>query len=285
MGKQKKNTMQTKLLLFFTFIILLYSCNNKNQEGMLKENKAIFLHHSTGNDIWKGGVSKYSYKLFKEGDVQKEIKKYNKNNKTNYSIVEQVFPKKEPYGWNNYPFDYYNIWVKNAGNNPFMEEPTLEMLTKEYGLIIWKHCFPVSSVLEDTGNLDINSEEKRLENYKLQYNALKRKMHEFPNTKFLVWTGAALVREATKEENAKRMKEFVDWVKNEWNETGDNIFLWDFYELETEGSLYLKDEYAYSSSDSHPNKNFASKTSEYFVNRIFDIFLGKADKTKITGKE
>ncbi len=264
--------MYPKILIFLAFISIIYSCNNKNPEDMPRENKAVFLHHSTGNNIWKGNSSKYLYKIFKEGDVQKTIKKYNKENKTNLFIKEQVFPKNEPYGWNNYPYDYYNIWVKNAGDNAFMEEPTLEMLTKEYGLIIWKHCFPVSSIVEDTGKPDINSDKKTLENYKLQYNALKSKMHEFPDTKFIVWTGAALVQEVTDEESAKRMKEFVDWVKNEWNKEGDNIFLWDLYGLETEGELYLKEENAASSKDSHPNKSFSEKAAKLFAQRVVDVF-------------
>jgi len=262
------------LLLLLT--ILFVSCSNsENDKNMSIENKAVFLHHSTGNNIWKGGVSKYTYKIFKEGDVQKIIKKYNKVNKTDFSVIERVFPTKDAYGWKNYPFDYYNIWVKHAGDKPYMEEPTLEILTKEYGVIIWKHCFPVSAILEDTGNPDIDSEEKRLENYKLQYDALKKKMHEFPNTKFILWTGAALVNNATTEDNAKRMKEFVDWVNNEWNEKDDNIYIWDFYSLETEGGLYLKDEYAVNNKDSHPNKDFSAKAAKLFADRIIEVFSSK----------
>ncbi|MDF1550702.1 MAG: hypothetical protein P1P88_22965, partial [Bacteroidales bacterium] len=185
--------MQNKLILF-TLFFFIFSCSNQNTEDISIENKAIFLHHSTGKNILRGETSKYLYKIFKNGDVQKWLKKYNKENNTSYIVDDQLFPKKEPYGWRNYPYDYYNIWVKNAGVNPYKEEPTLEILTKEYGVIIWKHCYPVSGILEDTGNPDINSEEKRLENYKLQYNALKGKMHKFPDTKFLVWTGATFVK-------------------------------------------------------------------------------------------
>jgi hypothetical protein len=152
-----------------------------------------------------------------------------------------------------------------------MEEPTLEMLSKEFGLIIFKHCFPVSDILEDTGLSDIDSDRKSIENYKLQYNALKAKMLEFPNTKFLIWTGAALVKNATTEENAKRMREFVDWLKNEWEQEGDNIYLWDFYELETEGGLYLKDEYAENANNSHPNKKFAERVAPIFAQKIVDV--------------
>lgn len=262
-----------KFLLISILFIPFFSCNNENSEDMVEiENKAVFLHHSTGNNIWKGGTSKYKYKIFKSGDVQKWIKNYNKQNNTNYLVKEQPFPQREPYGWKNYPYDYYNIWVKNGGEAPFMEEPTLEMLTKEYGLIIWKHCYPVSNIGKDTGTPNIDSQERRLENYKLQYDALKKKMHEFPKTKFLVWTGATHVKANTEEEKAMRMQKFVDWVKNDWNEEGDNIFIWDFYGLETEGGLYLKEEYAESPTNSHPNKAFSKKTSGVFAQKIVDVF-------------
>ncbi len=270
--------MQTKLFIFITFIALLYSCNHKNNNNMSKENKAIFLHHSTGFNIWKGNVSKVSWKLFKEGDTQKAVKKLNKKYKTNFTLDELWYPKNS----DNNPIDYYNIWIKENGQSG---ELSLESFTENYGLIIFKHCFPISNIEENDSVANIESTKHTLDNYKLQYEALKKKMHEFPETKFLIWTGATNVQGVTTEESAQRMREFSDWVRNEWNEKDDNIFLWDFYELETEGSLYLKDEFAYSVSDSHPNKNFAAKTSEYFVNRIFDVFLGKADETKITGKE
>jgi len=142
--------------------------------------KIIFLHHSTGKNIWDGGTKEW-------------FKNYNQTNKVNYSIVEQDFPKASPYGWNNYPFDYWNIWVKHASEEPYKEEPTLEMITKKYDIVIWKHCFPVGDIKEDTGEPDVNSDIKRVENYKLQYEALKEKMKKFNQTKFIVWTTPALV--------------------------------------------------------------------------------------------
>ncbi len=75
--------------------------------------------------------------------------KYNEENNKNYLIKRDDISESISYGWHNYPYDYYNIWVKNAGNKPFMEEPTLEMLTKQYQVIIFKHCFPVSNIQAD----------------------------------------------------------------------------------------------------------------------------------------
>ena len=222
---------------------------------MTKEHKVLFLHHSTGQTVWRGDVSKITWKLFKEGSFIKWWKEYNKKNKTNYHIEELAFPKKEPYGWRNQPVDYYYIWVKNAGNKPFMEEPTLEMLTKDYGVIIFKHCYPISAIEPDKDSADVDSQEKQLQHYKLQYLALKEKM-----------------------------KEWISWVKNEWDEKGDNIYLWDFYELETEGGLYFKDEYCSGPGDTHPSKKFAASVVPYFGKRIIDVMTGKGDETSLTGK-
>lgn len=252
----------------FVVAMLLFAagCDSSGEGADVSEGTVniVFLHHSTGNVIWKAGVKKW-------------FKKYNKQTGTDYTITERAFPAESPYGWNNYPYDYWNIWVKNAGTSPFQGEPTLEMLTADYDLIVFKHCFPVSAVEEDTGTPDVGSSEKRIENYKLQYDALKKKMHEFPGTKFLVWTGAAQVRKATDEASASRAKRFFDWVKNEWDEPGDNIFVWDFYGLETEGGLYLKDEYAESPSNSHPNKKFAETAAPLLCRRITDVLEGRGD--------
>jgi hypothetical protein len=236
----------------------------------------IFLHHSTGRSIWVGKTNRYLYKLTQEGDVQKFFDLYNKKNKSDYSITEISFPKNTPYGWENYPFDYYNIWVKNAGKKPYLEEPTLEILTSEYYVIIFKHCFPVSRIMEDKGTPDINSDEKRIENYKLQYNALKNKMHAFPKNKFIVWTPAVCTKKNMTEEEAKRTKEFHRWMTEEWYVKGDNIYVWDFYNYETEGGLYLLDKNAFAPDNCHPSREFAGKIAPLFCKFIIDIIESEA---------
>lgn len=248
--------------------------------------KIIFLHHSTGAAIWSAGVREW-------------FEAYNQKNGTRYDIVEQAFPKQSPYGWNNYPYDYWNIWVKHAGDAPYMEEPTLEMLTKTYDVIIFKHCFPVSDILEDTGNPDVASAQERIENYKLQYEALKTKLHQFPKTTFIVWTGAAQVDYSTirnriaalirghsnVKQRAQRARTFFDWVRNDWDEPGDNIYVWDFYELETEGGIFMKKEYADSPTNSHPNQTFAKTAANLFCRRVVSVIQGNGDRSSITGGE
>lgn len=257
----------------------------------------IFLHHSTGGVIWQGkkpsiftrAIRKVSTDLANNLVVQAKLPalfdEYNKENGKNYLIKEMNFPKAAPYGWHNYPYDYYDIWVKHAGNQPYMEEPTLEMLTNKYRVIVFKHCFPVSNIQPDKDSADINSDYKSLANYKLQYIALRDKLREFPDTKFILWTGAALVKSATSEEAAIRAREFFTWVKEKWDQADDNIYLWDFYELETEGGLYLKEEYATSGTDSHPNSEFASKAVQLVFNRLIDVIENNGNRTNLKGEK
>ncbi|MBI3829002.1 MAG: hypothetical protein HY291_05780 [Planctomycetes bacterium] len=231
----------------------------------------VLLHHSTGGCIWKGGVAGW-------------FEAYNARQGTAYRISEQAFPKDKPYGWSNYPFDYYNLWVEHAGAAPFMDEPTLELLTKTYQVIVFKHCFPVSNIKEDIGQPDIRSKERRLENYRLQYGALKEKLRSFPNHKFIVWTGAALTAQGTTPEQAQRARAFFEWVRSAWDEPGDNIFLWDLHALQTEGGLYFKDEYAAAPGDSHPSAEFSRRAAPLLCRRIVDVIEGRGDRTPITGK-
>ena len=287
--------MKSKIYNLLMIIILVtHSACNKDTDA---STRIAFLHHSTGNLIWWGTneislITRAVRKIDKSlGDAvgrQPELKillsEYNKEYGKNYMIEEITFPKEHPYGWKNYPYDYYNIWVKNQGKEPYMEEPTLEILTQKYQVIIFKHCFPVCSIEEPVDSADINSDIKTIPNYKLQYLALRNKLREFPDTKFILFTGAARVKESISEEEAERAAEFFKWVKDEWDIQGDNIFLWDFYDLQTEGTIYFKDEYAFSPSNSHPNKTFAGKAVKMLLKRLTDIIENDGEMTDLRGE-
>lgn len=232
----------------------------------------LFLHHSTGENVWKGGVPE-------------AIANYNARAGTSYRISALAFPH-EPYPWDNYPYDYWNIWVKNAGSSPFQGQETLEMLTRSHQVIVFKHCYPVSAIEEDSGPGEVSSSQKTLANYKLQYEALKSKLRAFPSTRFIVWTGAALTQKATREKRggndatADRARQFFTWVKSQWDEPGDNIFVFDFFHLQTEGGTYLLDRHAQDPWDSHPNEAFAKRAAPSFATRVIDVIEGRGDSDR-----
>lgn len=214
----------------------------------------LFLHHSTGGVIWDGGVPSW-------------FSSYNTAHGTTYQITEQAYPN-SPYPWANYPYDYWNIWINPGADATAQSQASLDVLTAQYDTIVFKHCFPVSEINADTGNPSVSSETKSIENYQLQYAALKTKLHSYPNTKFILWTGAAQTQNIDANQRA-RSRQFFDWVKNIWDETGDNIYIWDFYELETEGGDYILPEY--SIGDGHPNSTFAATVAPYFCQRVVNV--------------
>lgn len=250
-------------LIIMTSIFVLAGCSSSGGDGPATPSAAstiILLHHSTGEIIWNGGVRAW----FAQNAPQ-------------HSISEQWFPGAVE---GNYPYDYWNIWV----NYGIAGDATLEMLTAQYQVIVFKHCFPVSEIEADIGTPNVASEERRLENYYVQYNALKAKLREFPNTRFIIWTGAVQVAGLIDGDMAARTRIFFDWVKNVWDERGDNIYIWDFYELETEGGLYLRPEYASSPDDAHPTAEFAQRVAPLLCQRIVNVLNGNGDNTGLTGK-
>jgi hypothetical protein len=253
---------------------LLAGCGGSDGPGT-DTGTVLFLHHSTGEAVWNGGVEAW-------------FEDYNAAEGTSYAIQQTPYPD-EPYPWENYPYDYWNLWVDHAGTSRYEGQETLDMLAKRYELIVFKHCFPVSMVEQDTGNPDISSSTRSLANYKLQYQAIKTKLRSFPDKQFLVWTGAALTETALTGDyggtlaHAARARQFFTWVKEVWDEPGDNIFVFDFFELETEGGDTLLESYAEAPSDPHPNAAFAQTVAPRFARRVVDVLEGRGDTGSLTG--
>ncbi len=248
------------------------------------------LHHSTGKNVWDGGVPAF-------------LQAWNESHGTDYRIEELTYPSTNrnmpildrvpervrdalgvTYPWANYPYDYWNLWVAHSGKDRDRGEYNLDDLVASHDVIVWKHCFPVSEVVADGGSASISSESKTLANYRLQYEALKKRMREFPTKRFIVWTGPALTEAVTTAADAERAREFAEWVKGTWDEKGDNIFVWDFRALETEGGLYLKPEFASSAKDSHPNRAFSVAAAPAIGRRIVDVIEGRGDVASLTGR-
>lgn len=231
----------------------------------------LFLHHSTGENVWNGGV-------------QDVVDSYNDAHGTDYNVLERWFPH-PPYPDNeNDPYDFWKVWVDASGEDTYEGQETLEQLTEAYDVIVWKNCYLASDLEPDTGAPDVASPRKTVANHKLQLLALRRKMHEFPDTTFLVWTVPPKVAGETTPEIARRAQRLVAWQRGVWDQPGDNVYLWDYQALATEGGLYLTDDHATGPADSHPDEEFSAEVAPLFVNRLAEVIEGRGDQTSLTGR-
>jgi len=240
------------------------------QEPLAGGVRAVFLHGRLGDAVWAGGVPEW-------------FARYNVEHGTSCTLTERAFPALPAAGGKNLPFDYWSAWANAAAPQAAPGGQGLETLTQSFNLVIWKHSPLASDVIPDTGAAAAQSPEKRIENYKLQYQDLKGRMRSWPDTRFIVWTGPALVRGASGESQAKLAREFAQWVKKTWDEPGDNIYVWDFFELQTDGGVFMKDEYTSGPKDSSPNPGFARKAAAFLCRRIVDVVEGRGDTGSPTG--
>jgi hypothetical protein len=93
----------------------------------------------------------------------------------------------------------------------------------------------------------------------------------------VVWTPAVKTRSQLTPEEAERTSLFHKWIVNEWDVKGDNIFIWDFYDYETGGGLYLLDENAVSFKNSHPNRDFSAKMADVLGKFLNEVINGKIE--------
>lgn len=229
----------------------------------------LYLHHSTGQNIWDGGI---------EGWVDG----YNDEHGTNYHIVERAYPN-EPYPWSNDPHDYWKLWVDSSGDDTHRGQATLEQLVGSYDVIVWKNCFVASHLEPDEPTPSVSSATRTVANYKLQFDALKTKMHQFPDTTFVVWTLPPLVAGDTDPAAAGRSAEVSRWMVEEWDQRGDNVHVWDFHAIATWDDGMLPATYATGEKDSHPNPTLANEAAPMFGQRLVDVIEGRGDSGPRTG--
>lgn len=242
----------------------------------------IFLHHSTGSGVYN------------TGGVRAWFDNYNQTHGTSYTISDRSYPS-SPYPWSNYPYDYWNLWVNGSCDSSRPGIECMDTLAAAYDVIIYKHCYPGAAINADTGSPDISSNRRSLENYKLQYRALRDMMDGYPDTKFILWTLAPLHRLASNPDREARAAEFVDWVKNDFlTEDGKrhpNIFIFDFWGNVAETDAFplqgrtnsLKYEYerSHSSSDSHPNTLANETVGPVFAQAIVDVINSNEQRASL----
>jgi hypothetical protein len=138
--------------------------------------RVIFLHHSTGAGVWG----------YPDKGVPTWFSEYNAASGTSFDVTERPYPTGS-YPWDNYPYDYWNLWINGMFDSGESSIECMTNLAADHEIIIFKHCFPGAGIGPDVV-ADITSSYKSLENYKLKYRALRDMMDCYPDTKFIVWT-------------------------------------------------------------------------------------------------
>jgi hypothetical protein len=167
------------------------------------------------------------------------------------------------------------------------QEAPLSDLVADYDVVIMKHCYTASDVLEDVGIPDPSSPRKSLENYKAVYRLLRNEFDKHSDTLFILWTLPPRHRlfepsDGDKDTNAARATEFSNWLKTYFlTEGGDhsNIYILNFRDIVVDpNNNFLKYEYEsnHNTSDSHPkklaNNNAGTQFAKFIVDSIANFY-------------
>ena len=142
----------------------------------------------------------------------------------------------------------------------------------ENGIIMFKPCFPNSDITSE-GDPPGNplSGELTIWNYKAVFEKLGEKFAKSPKELYIYVTAPPLVPAQTSEDNARRAREFNNWVKKDFvNEyrrnTGlSNLLVFDLFDLLADSTNCLRSEFRRSENNSHPNAAGSLEATNRFL--------------------
>jgi len=137
---------------------------------------------------------------------------------------------------------------------------------KKNDLVMFKSCYPNS-------NIKASGEEPGdpLSDYKAVFNQLKDDFSKKPDVIFIYATSPPLVPARTTEENAGRMREFNEWLKNSYideyrsSTNADNFYVFDLFDVLAGEDNYLRKEFRRNDRDSHPNGQGSMAATQSFM--------------------
>jgi len=147
----------------------------------------------------------------------------------------------------------------------------------ENDIIMFKPCFPNSDISSDgtpPGNPFENA--RTVWNYKSVFEDLRGYFSKAPQKLFIYVTAPPLVPGQTSIENAGRIRQFNNWVKNDFvndykKQAGSaNFLVFDLFDVLADSSNCLQPGYRNSDTDSHPNANGCREATSHFLR-----FLGE----------
>lgn len=134
-----------------------------------------------------------------------------------------------------------------------------------YKYVLLKASYPASDVVEDTGNPNFSTSVKSIDTYMVIYQIIKAELLKYPDTHFIIWTGISTAEEGKGGKNSTRSDLFFDWLKNEWDEPGDTIHIWDIIPED------------YDAPKGKKGAVFSTSLLPVLFQRVVDIVEGSAD--------
>ena len=255
--------MRIKKILIVAFLIfpLILSAQTRFRSG-------IFLHHSTGGNIWGPNGSSTS--------VPDEIVKY--NDSYGYSGEEACSLDQE---W--FPVNHGNEWADwhHLFDKDYSDDDVWQYISNNK-IVIIKSCFPSSSMTGIGEPSDTNAfTTKSVYNYKWHWRHIIRIMEAHPENFFVIWTNAPLVAGATNDDQAYWANEFCTWAKDtlaegldqEYGAFPKNVYVFDYFHKLVGDDYKEKPEYAASNTDSHPNAAATELVAPQLVSEVFDASI------------
>ncbi|MBN1198382.1 MAG: hypothetical protein JXA23_03445 [Bacteroidales bacterium] len=239
----------------------------QNPPEPLQFRSGIFLHHSTGANIWGPNGSSTS--------IPQEMIAYNTTH--GYTGDEMVMMDEEWWA----PSD--NEW---ATQHAFFEDPDPYTGIGYYlpgnRIIVIKSCFPSSAMVsvgspEDT----LTPYLKSVYNYKWHWRHILQVAESLPENFFVLWTNAPLEPNSTNSSEAALSRDFCKWAKDTlaagldagYSTFPPNAYVFDFFSKLTGPDGMMLSSYAASPGDSHPNAEATQLIAPQFVQEIFDAAI------------
>ena len=248
--------------LFKIFILLsaLFTFPILSQNELFRH--GIFLHHSTGANIWGPNGS--------TSDVPTEINNFNTTNGFTGSDAFNITESWYPNGDN----EWYT-WDRIFQNDPSFDD--IQSILADNKIVIIKSCFPSSNIYDWGTSADtLSPDNKTVYNYKWHWRNIINAMKNLPHNFFAIWTNAPLVPNATNETEAHLSDLFCKWAKDTLaagldeiiGEFPKNIYVFDFFHKLADENGFLQLQWAASEDDSHPNAAATEIVVMPFVNEI-----------------
>jgi len=227
---------------------ILTSINAESQKRL------IFLHHSVGSE-WLG-QGRLAAELMKHGIAVHDAT-YGDEIGQNTDICHWL-PKFRNDTQKIFRFDRHpNIYYSGSQEND---------------IIMFKSCFPNSDIVaEGTGPGDPTDPNRTMVNFKAAFEEMAEEFAKYPSKLFIYVTAPPLVPKASTLENARRAREFNNWLKGEYldryrKDTGlDNLLVFDLFDVLADENNFLRKEFQKKDTDSHPNQLGGMAATESFI--------------------